>query len=48
MFAAPGLGHVVRLFPADRREYGIVTALSRFASAVMTLMRHPGWHLERR
>jgi len=37
-FASPSVAHVVRLFKADRRQYGTVKALVRLGTAVLTLI----------
>ncbi len=37
-FVAPTLRHLVRLVPADRREYGTRTALTRLVDAALSLM----------
>lgn len=52
-FVAPTFRHVVRLFPADRREYGTRTALVRLVAAGIAVLagrlkyrlRRRGWRL---
>lgn len=43
-FASPGVTHALKLFPADRREYGTKTAFVRLIALVLVILleRLPG------
>ena len=37
-FASPSLAHVLRLFKADRRQYGMTKALARLGDVLRSVM----------